>query len=94
MIVGQNDNSPVSHCSKCEAEQGDGTTRSGDQDQAARTSSRGKGERRSSCFLAEELKIPKRNIVLERGQQSRDKLIRIEGFSEEDVRCRLGTLIK
>jgi uncharacterized protein (TIGR00251 family) len=43
---------------------------------------------------AEELNIPKRNIVLERGQQSRDKLIRIEGFSEEDVRCRLGTLIK
>jgi uncharacterized protein (TIGR00251 family) len=46
------------------------------------------------ALLAEELNIPKRNIVLERGQQSRDKLIRIEGFSTEDVRCRLGTLIK
>ncbi len=54
----------------------------------------GKANAALRAFLAEELKIPKRNIVLERGQQSRDKLIRIEGFSEEDVRCRLGTLIK
>lgn len=54
----------------------------------------GKANAALISFLAEELKIPKRNIVLERGQQSRDKLIRIEGLSEEDVQCRLGTLIK
>jgi uncharacterized protein len=54
----------------------------------------GKANAALRAFLAEELKIPKRNIVLERGQQSRDKLIRIEGFSEKDVRCRLGTLMK
>jgi uncharacterized protein (TIGR00251 family) len=40
-------------------------------------------------FLAEELKISERGIVLERGQKSRDKIIRIEGLSEEEVRQRL-----
>ncbi len=40
-------------------------------------------------FLAEELRIPERNIVLERGQKSRDKLISIEELSEEEVRRRL-----
>jgi Uncharacterized conserved protein len=54
----------------------------------------GKANAALRALLAEELKIPKRNIVLERGQQSRDKLIRIEGLSKEDVQCRLGTLIK
>jgi uncharacterized protein (TIGR00251 family) len=54
----------------------------------------GKANAALRALLAEELKIPTRNIVLERGQQSRDKLIRIEGLSKEDVQCRLGTLIK
>jgi uncharacterized protein (TIGR00251 family) len=40
-------------------------------------------------FLAEELKIPQRAIVIERGHRSRDKLIRIDGLSEEDVRQHL-----
>jgi len=40
-------------------------------------------------FLEEELKIPERSIVLEHGHKSRDKLIRIDGLSEEDVRARL-----
>lgn len=40
-------------------------------------------------FLAEVLKVPQREIVLERGQKSREKLIRINGLSEEDVRSRL-----
>lgn len=40
-------------------------------------------------FLAEELKIPPRAVVLERGQKSRDKVIRIDGLSEKDVRFRL-----
>jgi len=40
-------------------------------------------------FLAEELRIPERNIVLERGQKSGDKLISIEELSEEEVRRRL-----
>jgi len=40
-------------------------------------------------FLAEQLGIPKRAIVLKRGHKSREKLIRIDGLSEEDVRRRL-----
>jgi uncharacterized protein (TIGR00251 family) len=44
-------------------------------------------------FLAEELKISKRAIVLERGQKSRDKLIRIEDLSDNEVRSRLITEI-
>jgi len=40
-------------------------------------------------FLSEELEISERAIVLEHGHKSRDKLIRIDGLSEEDVRRRL-----
>ncbi len=41
------------------------------------------------CFLAERLKISRRAIVLERGHKSRQKLIRVNGLSPEDVRNRL-----
>jgi len=34
-------------------------------------------------FLAEQLEIAEHAIVLERGQKSREKLIRIEGLSED-----------
>jgi uncharacterized protein (TIGR00251 family) len=37
-------------------------------------------------FLAEQMKLPRRAIVLQRGRNSRDKLIRIDGSSQEDVR--------
>ncbi len=40
-------------------------------------------------FLAERLNVPARTIVLLRGHKSRDKVIRIDGLSEEDIRCRL-----
>ncbi len=40
-------------------------------------------------FLAEKLSVPQRAIVLERGERSRDKVIRIDHLSEEDVRQRL-----
>jgi uncharacterized protein len=40
-------------------------------------------------FLAETLSIPQRALVLERGERSRDKVIRIDGFNEEEVRARL-----
>jgi len=39
-------------------------------------------------FLAEEMKLPRRAIVLQSGQRSRDKLLRIDGLSEEEVRRR------
>ena len=37
-------------------------------------------------FLAAQLKLARHSIVLERGQKSRDKVIRIDGLTEEDVR--------
>jgi uncharacterized protein len=37
-------------------------------------------------FLAEKLSIPQRAIVLEHGKKSRDKVIRIDGLSEVDIR--------
>lgn len=49
----------------------------------------GKANAALRSFLAEELKVSERNIVLERGHKSRDKVIRIEGLNEEDVRHRL-----
>jgi len=39
-------------------------------------------------FLAEQMKLPRRAIVLQSGQRSRDKLLRIDGLSEEEVRRR------
>ena len=40
-------------------------------------------------FLAEQLELPRHSIVLERGRKSRDKVIRIDGLTEEDVRRRM-----
>ena len=37
-------------------------------------------------FLAEKLSIPQRAIVLEHGEKSRDKVIRIDGLTEEAIR--------
>jgi len=39
-------------------------------------------------FLAEEMKLPRRAIVLQSGQRSRDKSLRIDGLSEGEVRRR------
>lgn len=41
-------------------------------------------------FLAEELRIPERTISIERGHKSREKLIRIDKLSDEEVRSRLS----
>ena len=40
-------------------------------------------------FLSEQLEIPKSAIVLKRGQKSREKLARIAGLGEEEIRRRL-----
>jgi len=37
-------------------------------------------------FLAEKLSVPRNAIVLERGERSRDKVIRIDGLSEVGIR--------
>jgi uncharacterized protein (TIGR00251 family) len=41
-------------------------------------------------FLAETLDVPRRAVILERGETSRRKVIRIDGLSLSDVRTRLG----
>ena len=42
-------------------------------------------------FLAEKLSIPQRAIVLDRGERSRDKVLRIDGLSEKTIRDFLTT---
>jgi uncharacterized protein len=49
----------------------------------------GKANTALCIFLAEKLRIPQRAIVLERGERSRDKVVRIDGLREEDIRRRL-----
>jgi uncharacterized protein (TIGR00251 family) len=49
----------------------------------------GKANAALRSFLAKELKISERSILLERGQKSREKIIHIEGLSEGEVRSRL-----
>ena len=49
----------------------------------------GKANAALIAFLAERLKVPTRTIVLVRGQKSRDKIVRIDGLNEEDIRRRL-----
>jgi uncharacterized protein len=46
----------------------------------------GKANTAMRYFLAEKLNIPQRAIMLVHGQRSRDKLIRIDGLSEETIR--------
>ena len=43
-------------------------------------------------FLAEQLTVPKHTIVLQQGHKSRDKMIRVNGLSQEEVRRRLDTV--
>ena len=55
----------------------------------------GKANAALTTFLAARLKTPARTIVLLRGQKSRDKLVRIDGLDEDEVRHRLiGTTWK
>jgi hypothetical protein len=49
----------------------------------------GKANSALISFLADELNISQRAIVLEHGHKSRGKLIRIGGLTEEEVRSRL-----
>jgi uncharacterized protein YggU (UPF0235/DUF167 family) len=42
-------------------------------------------------FLADKLQIAVRDIVLERGEKSRDKIVRIDPLSESELWQRLGS---
>ena len=51
----------------------------------------GKANTALRSFLSKELKIAERQIVLEHGHKSREKIIRIDGLSERDARlCLCG----
>jgi uncharacterized protein (TIGR00251 family) len=50
----------------------------------------GKANTALRSFLSKELKIAERQIVLERGHKSREKIVRIDGLSEQDVRKSLA----
>ncbi len=41
-------------------------------------------------FLADYLELPPSRLALVRGATSRDKLIEVEGLSEDELRARLG----
>jgi uncharacterized protein (TIGR00251 family) len=49
----------------------------------------GKANAALRSFLAEQLQISERDIVLERGQKSREKLVHIDGLSEKEIQTRL-----
>ena len=51
----------------------------------------GKANTALRSFLAEKLSIPQRAIVMEHGQRSREKVIRIDGLTEEQIRSSLVT---
>ncbi|SRR5260370_20069349 len=53
----------------------------------------GKANAALRSFLAEELNISASRITLARGPKSREKLIRVDGLSQEDVRSHLLRLI-
>jgi hypothetical protein len=52
----------------------------------------GKANAALRCFLAKALNVPWHAVVLEHGQKSRDKLVRIIGLSEDVRRSLLGTV--
>jgi len=53
----------------------------------------GKANAALRSFLADKLNVSERGVVLERGQKSRDKLIRIDGLTNEEVQHRLLGII-
>ncbi|PYK09070.1 MAG: hypothetical protein DME65_12920 [Verrucomicrobia bacterium] len=48
----------------------------------------GKANAALPSFLSEKLNLPQRAIILARGERSRDKVVRIDGLGEEEVRRR------
>ena len=55
---------------------------------------KGKANEELIAFLAKTLKIPKRRISIIRGFSSRDKTVRIDGLSPEDISTHLGVKTK
>ncbi len=49
----------------------------------------GAANARTGEFLAEILGLPRRNVVLERGQTAREKVFRVSGADEDEIRRRI-----
>jgi len=49
----------------------------------------GKANAALVAFLATALQVPRRAVTLERGMKSREKLVRVEGVEEDEIRRRL-----
>lgn len=49
----------------------------------------GKANEALILFLAEQLNLPRYSILLQRGHKSRDKVFRIDGLTEADLRRRM-----
>lgn len=52
----------------------------------------GKANKALVQFLARALKIPRRNITLERGEKSRDKVLRLRESNMRDIEAKLRAL--
>jgi len=50
----------------------------------------GKANAALAEFLAETLGLRARQIILERGDKSRNKMVRVEGITAEEIRTRIG----
>lgn len=48
---------------------------------------------RTREFLSDILGIPRRDVTLERGQTAREKLFRIEGMEESEIRARIARFL-
>ncbi len=51
---------------------------------------RGRANQAALDLLARLLRVPKSHLVLERGANARDKVVRVEGLDEAGLRRRLG----
>ncbi|MCE2863673.1 MAG: hypothetical protein RIR76_3006 [Verrucomicrobiota bacterium] len=52
----------------------------------------GRANEKLCTFLAAQLGLPRRAVTVLRGDSSRQKIIRIEGLAEVDVRARLASV--
>jgi len=50
------------------------------------------GKANEACieFFAKLLKVPRSSVTIASGHTSRNKVIRVAGFTSEELRCRLG----
>ena len=87
-----NDNSTRPRSSECKDRHGRWRVWRRGEDQLRALAVEGKANAALICFLAKQLELPRHSIVLERGSRSRDKVIRVDGLTEEEVRRRMRAI--